>query len=341
MRLKIITAFIIYSIGYYQAAAQEERDIYLQIGPSDATKYLERYLGPVFNGIGYGFTSGWYTTAETHDKFGFDITITGNVAFIPSEERTFLFKNSDFSNIQLSAGNEGAVPTFFGPQNIDDRVELTVLDDDGESLVRVTAPPGAINMKQRIGFNAVPVPMFQVGVGLFKKTDLKIRWVPKLTFDGTSVAMFGLGVQHDVAQWVRRLAVKDVSISVLAAFNGLKAKTDLSYGDDPQTRDNQGVFQINGFNLQVIGSKEYIDLITIFGGVGYSRAGSRIRVLGTFPVDESFEELPPDPIDFTYGNNSLNLSMGITVKLLFITATVCHTIQTYQVTTLGLGVSVR
>ena len=41
----------------------------------DASKLSEDYVNPFVKGLMYNMNSGWYTTAKTHNKFGFDITI--------------------------------------------------------------------------------------------------------------------------------------------------------------------------------------------------------------------------------------------------------------------------
>ncbi|MEP0367747.1 MAG: DUF6588 family protein [Cyclobacteriaceae bacterium] len=327
-------------LGSVTSEAQDEQDIYLQVGAEEGKQFLESYLAPLFSGVGYGFSAGWYNTGETHDPLGFDITISGSLAFIPKSDFTFRFNNSEYEKLQLSNESSAQLPTIFGPQNKEQRPELTILDENDETLVRVTSPPGAIDMKDVIGFDAVPIPMVQIGLGLYAGTDIKFRYLPKLDFGRASVSMFGMGLQHDLGQWFKRTKYQNVSISLLGAFNGLTTTGDLSYSD-PDTKNNKGVFKINGVNFQLIGSKEYLDLITIYGGVGFARAGSRVQILGNYPIDEQYEQLTKDPIDFRYSQSSMNFTAGLTVKLLFITLGLSHTMQKYQVTTASIGISVR
>lgn len=321
------------------ASAQGEEDIYFQVGVDDGEQYLKDYLRPVFNGIGYGFTGGWYNTAETHKQWGFDIVVSTSVAFVPKDDLSFKFDNSDYERLRVASGT-AQLSTAFGPQNKADRPELIVINEDEEELVRFTSPPGAINMKSKVGFNAIPMPMYQVGFGLIKNTDLKLRILPKINVGDGSVSMFGIGFQHDIARWFKVMQWQDVSFSALGAFNNLTLKYDLDY-DSPTTSGNMSVVKLNGFTLQAIASKEYYNVITIFGGLGYSRAGSRLQILGVYPANEINYQLPDDPIDFRYGQSSFNVSMGLTLKLFFINASIAHSIQQYQVTTASLGITIR
>ena len=341
MIYRVIIIFVVL-IHTGRLMAQDELDLFLQAGVKDAGLVIQNYLKPVFEGVGYGYTNGWYHTAKAHKTLGFDISVSANVAFVPQSNLTYTFNNTDYTNIKLTNSNSAQLPTILGPHLKSERPEVTFYND-GEEIVRTTAPPGAINLKEEIGFNAVPVPMVQAGVGVIKETDLILRFIPPISFgeDAGKVSMFGYGVKHNLGQWVTFLDYSGIDVSVLAGFSNLKVSADLSEEDDPMTSNNQGVFKINGFVLQGIVSKEYINVFTIYGAVGYSRAGSRTQILGTYPIDPDFEQLPVDPIDLKYSNGSMNLTMGLRVRIVALTFSSAFTLQEYPVLSLGLGVSVR
>ena len=338
-RVIIGCIFLLYTA---RLTAQDELDLFLQAGVDDAGRVIQNYLKPVFEGVGYGYTNGWYHTAKAHETLGFDISVSANVAFIPKANLTYTFNNDEYTNIKLTNSNSAQLSTVLGPYNKSERPEVTFYND-GEEIVRTTSPPGAINLKEEIGFNAMPVPMVQAGIGVIKETDLILRFIPPISFgeDAGKVSMFGYGIKHNLGQWVTFLDYSGIDVSVLAGFSNLKISGDLSEEDDPVTSNNEGVFKINGFVLQGIVSKEYIKVFTIYGAVGYSRAGSRTQVLGTYPVDSDFEQLPVDPIDLKYSNSSMNLTMGLRVRIVALTFSSAFTLQEYPVLSLGLGVSVR
>ena len=57
-------------------------------------------------------------------------------------------------------------------------------------------------------------------------------------------------------------------------------------------------------------------------------------------VDSSFE-LEEDPIDLDFKSSSPRATIGMMVKLLFLTLHADYTIQKYNVLTAGVGVSIR
>ncbi|XOV94694.1 MAG: DUF6588 family protein [Bacteroidota bacterium] len=326
-----------------EGQAQDEWDLFLQAGVDDAGLMIQNYFKPVFEGVGYGFTNGWYNTAKPHETLGFDISLSGNIAFVPQSRLTYTFNNSDFTNIQLSSGGSTDVSTVLGPFQKGERPELTFYNN-GDEVIRATSPPGAIDLKEEIGFNAIPVPMVQAGIGIIKETDIIVRFIPPLSFgdDFAKIGMIGFGVKHNLGQWITMLDYSGIDVSFLAGYSNLKIRTDLSKDSDPATQQNEGIFNINGLVLQGIVSKEYVNIFTIYGALGFSRAGSRTQILGFYPInDPDFEPLPEDPIDLKYGNGSMNLTAGLRIRLVAITINTAYTFQEYPVLSLGLGVSVR
>ncbi len=325
----------------FSLKAQDELDLFLQAGVEDAGLMIQEYLKPVFKGVGYGYTNGWYHTAKPHETFGFDISVSANIAFVPQSELTYTFYDADYTNIQLSDPSNSNLPTILGPYSKEERPELTFYNDGVEEL-RATAPPGAIAMKEEVGFNAVPVPMIQAGIGIIKGTDLIVRFIPSIKLgEKGKLGMFGYGVKHNIAQWIKMLEYAGIDISLLAGFSNLKVTADLSDDNDPVTSNNEGVFKMNGFVLQGIVSKEYINIFTIYGGVGYSRAGSSTQILGTYPIDADFEQLPVDPIDLKYASSSMNLTAGLRIRVVAVSINAAYTLQEYPVLSAGVGFTLR
>ena len=81
-----ILLFFISSAGYAQFS---QLGNVMSTGVDDAQKILGAYITPYANGMGAGLSGGWYNTAKPHKLGGFDVTITANVVFIPSADKTF------------------------------------------------------------------------------------------------------------------------------------------------------------------------------------------------------------------------------------------------------------
>ena len=71
----------------------------LLLAGEDASLLTENYLSPAASGLMSGMNSGWYSTAKTHKKLGFDITIGTSMSFMPSSAQTFNFKPDQYNYI--------------------------------------------------------------------------------------------------------------------------------------------------------------------------------------------------------------------------------------------------
>ena len=202
----------------FAGKAQIDFASFLEAGAADAEKLLEGYLRPAFLGFGYGINSGWYNTAKPHKLLGFDITPTVSFAFVPSKAEFFSIDDSEFTNLSVigtidASGNVGSriteSPTLFGPNLPNEGLPLlqytsdngTPGDTSDDTQISISAPTG-LGLDEAIGLSAVPSGMVQVGIGLFKNTELKLRIIPKIeaTNDqGQSefeFEMFGIGFMH-------------------------------------------------------------------------------------------------------------------------------------------------
>lgn len=324
-----------------QVKAQFDIGNILESGVSDASTYLQSYVEPAFRGFGSGLNSGWYNTAQPHQFLGFDITVNISAAMVPTALETFTFRNSDYSNVFYRDGSQVNVPTLMG-QNLgaDDLPELSFrdfndLDNDGDTndeLLRISALTG-LGLEEQLPVNAVPVPMAQIGIGLPKGTELKVRFLPEIDLDGEgSVQLFGLGVVHDIKQWLPGGDMLPLDLSAFVGFTNMKSSIVID-SDAGQTAN----FNASAWTAQVIASKQLL-FFTFFGGVGYSNSNVDFSMLGTY---ETETETLVDPIDFSFSDSGLRANAGLRIKLLFLTLTGEYTIQEFNTITAGVGISIR
>lgn len=314
--------------------AQSDIDVYLEAGAEDASKLIQSYLTPALNGFGYGMNNGWYNTAKAHKTLGFDLTVTVSAVKVPSSKEFFTFRNSDYKNIKVANG-EAQLPTLMGPNQ--DGPELEIYDENGQATgVSVTSIPG-IGLKDEIGINAVPVPMAQLGIGIAKNTDLKFRYIPKIDLDGDGdIGLFGIGVMHDVKQWIPGIKLLPFDLSALVGYTKLTANYNLEGNIDG---DNQkGEFSATGFTFQGIISKQF-SVLTLYGALGYNSTSTSAKVLGTYEL-EDYETLV-DPVDLSFGEGSMMFTAGFRLKLAILTLHADYTLNKYPVITAGVGFSVR
>src|SRR5690554_8064104 len=95
----------------------------------DANKLAKNYVNPFVKGFMADLNSGWYTTAKTHDKFGFDITINPSVAFVPAADEFFDFKQSDYQYLSLPNG-ETSLPTLMSSAEQETMVRVSIPFDN-------------------------------------------------------------------------------------------------------------------------------------------------------------------------------------------------------------------
>lgn len=331
-KLYIIFVFV---FGSFMTQAQDF-DLYLEAGASDANKLLENYFAPAFKGFGYALNGGWLNTAKPHKSLGFDITVSTSLARVPDKDLLFSFVNSDYSNIQLRSGSSADLPTFFGPRTDPDQLPELVINPGTDDEFRFTAPQG-FDIEEEFQLNAVPAVMGQLGIGLFKNTELKIRWTPELDIDdeGSTFKLIGFGVLHDVKQWIPGLKLAPIDLSAFVGYT--KMTTEYVIDANPSNLQ-KGVFDVNGLVIQAMVSKQ-LSILTVYGGIGFNSATTNLSLLGDY--DTGTIDLPTDPIDFNFSTSSPRATVGLRLKLAILTLHADYTLQEYNLITAGVGLSVR
>ena len=179
------------------AVAQSDLDNLIKGSTEDANYLVKGYITPALNTVGYGLNQGWYNTAKPHKVLGFDLTITAAAISIPSADLSYRVENSKLSTIDLvtptPTGGGANVPTIFGSD-----VAPTYRFRAGGSTFQ--GAPG-LNLDIPVAGTAVPIPMVQLGIGLPKGTDVKLRFFPNTGLgaggrDGSIDFLWRLGVQH-------------------------------------------------------------------------------------------------------------------------------------------------
>ena len=312
------------------AATQEDIDVGLQ----DANLLIEGYVSPLLKGVGLGLCNGWYNTAMPHKTLGFDLGFVAGIAFIPDED---LFYNVQGLQLVESRDGDAEVPTIFGPTN----APFYQLKSNSASYFEAK---GGLDMKKEVGFNGVPYAIPQLGIGIVKGTDIKIRYLPTITLgeDEGSIKVIGFGVMHDITQHIAGLKNIPFNLSGLVGFT----KVDMNYDYiDPVTETlGEGTFRMKSTTIQAIISKE-IAIATFYGSLGYNIVKSGLQMKGDYIVDEFPGVLPPqtvsDPVDLDLSTTSPRFTLGMRLKLAILTLNADYTFQKYKTLNVGIGFSVR
>lgn len=340
-RLIALTAFSIFLS--VQAFAQEDLDKFLQESANDAEKLVGAYMSPFMKSVSSGLNQGWYNTAKPHKIAGFDITVTGNLMTIPNDEMFYNVVKLNLEEIEMDPTSPDYesptvqnAPTIFGPE----RAPIFRLQSD--PLSGTFEGPAGIDLKGNLGKNIVPVPMVHLGFGLPKGTDIKFRFIPNMGI-GTDATfgLWGVGVMHDIKQWIPGMKSLPFDLSAFAGYTRLKLEG--TFPDDPYRQDARGLMHMNATTVQGVISKK-ISVLTVYGGAGYNLAKSKLALLGSYDInqDGDFSDTrEKDPLDIDFAASGPRVTAGFRLKLAVITLHADYTLQKYKSLSIGLGINVR
>ena len=282
----------------------------------EAQYIVEGYISPLAISLGTALNNGWYNTAKPHKLGGFDVTFTANFVLIPDEAKTF---NITEKGGAYFTGEETA--TIFG----EDGGEITYTDVWGGEESS-TMPPG-------LAIPIIPIPMLQAGIGLIKGSEINIRYFPKKESSAGEVSLFGIGVKHDVLQWLPIVDKIPLTVSVQAGY------TQLDYKKEPILDGRTAKLNLSATTFNLILSKKLL-MFTPYIGVGYNSTGSNFSLddyrIGSVEIDgEWFEEVTIE----SYNEPKINVGFRFNITVLALQAN--YTFSKYPVATLGAGISLR
>jgi hypothetical protein len=331
--------------------AQDESDLieFLNAGPKDASKLMNAYLNPVIEGLSYGFNGGWYTTAKAHKPLGFDIGVSLNAVFIPSSKNYFKPADLNLDVAMLTSPTTGKAPTIAGPEDpttyaIDIDGDNQPDDIDGNGQPDTFNGPEGLDFKENIKISGVLAPTAQIGIGVYKNTDLKIRWMPEVEAGSTKVKLFGVGVLHDIKQHIPGIKVLPFDLSVLVAYTNIKGTSGVSGTFDAPTSDPRPQeldYNMNAWLFQALISKK-LAIFTFHGGLGFNTISTDADLTGSYIVVAGTPQGTfKDPVSLRFKNNSMRVSAGMRMNFGPIYLNGEYTLQEYSTVSVGLGVTVR
>ncbi|MFZ1806770.1 MAG: DUF6588 family protein [Cyclobacteriaceae bacterium] len=337
-RLRTLLMIMLSLTFIYQANAQDDIDQFLEQSAEDGEKLIGVYIAPAIKAFSLGMNQGWYNTAKPHKVAGVDLTFTGSLMKVPASEQLFDANALGLTELTLvdASGNprtNGNISTILGP-DIPATFSLSSTVNDGTiNQSDDVDVPGGLELGEDLKLleNKMPAAMLQLGFGLPKGTDIKFRLVPKVDVgDDGKFNLFGIGVMHDVKQYIPGL--KNIPFDLSAFIGYTKMKLDVGF--DP---GQNGVFEVKSTTIQGIASKKF-SVVTFYGGLGYNIAKSNLAMLGTYDIGGSNIK---DPVDLSYAASGFRASAGMRLKLAVFTFHADYTLQKYSALTVGFGISVR
>ncbi|MFC2116669.1 DUF6588 family protein [Bacteroidota bacterium] len=337
-------------------------------GAADAELMMTEYLRPVANALGANLNGGWYNTAKVHGTLGFHLNFNLSTSIIPDAAKTY-----DLGTLGLStaaAYSDPMAPTFFGEKGSGPNIAYTEeLEFPPGSGTMRTIPLVDYDHPGGVGIGFLPSPMINAGVGLPKGFEIMGRYMPTMKFKGLSTGLWGIGIKHDIGQWipfVKRIPVLHFSLQYgytnLKVNAKLKSVTPLLIGADDLTTTKSWDDQNFDLNTQghtanlLIGAN--LPVVCFYGGLGISTTKSNLKLNGDFPVPTVNPASPlsgpvvtdasavSDPLDIEIENKDggvlkPRLNAGIRFKFAVITLEFDYIYANYSVVTTGLGISFR
>ena len=316
---KILFTVLAGVIGFscYSQSAQSilKQDI------TQGEKLLEAYFTPIAESFGAGLNNGWYNTAKPHSLGGFDLTFTLNTVIIPNSVKTFNIKKA--GGDIFTSNNETESSTIFGSS---DETQITYTNSNTDSSFSFNMPGGFKTA-------AIPLPMIQAGIGLIKNTAIDIRYMPMLNVgDNINVNLFGVGVKHDILQWIPGIGdAIPMSLSLQGGHTSLNTELEIS--------EQTVSLNTTATTINLVASRKIL-MLTGYAGIGYNSSTTTFTAevenfdLNGVQFDEQVR------IEFE-SNNNLKANIGLRLNITLITIQADYTFSEYPTATLGLGVSLR
>ena len=321
----------------------------IQSGIHNATVLARAYSAPVSKAFGTDLNTGWLTTGKVFKPGRFEIRLFANAAFVPAEDRTFDVTAVGLNNnVRLAPGSANLAPTVFGP------------DEDGPLLnVYATNPDtqeeeglASINTPKGFGTAVAPIPMAQVNVGLFKETELMVRFIPNSTVRDLRLNLWGLGLKHNVGQWLPVISLLPFQLTAAVAYSSFESSYALDLAPqagvvnpNPADYTTQAVeFNTRAYQALLVASKTW-SAFTGYAGLNYSSAATTTGMTGNYPVTVLGEQPPHNkeirtiinPVQFQQDYRQWGFTGGFRLKLAIISFNAEGTWANYPTASAGIG----
>ena len=306
----------------------------------DARILAEGYTAPIGKTLTYALNSGWATSAKTHKKLGFGLTIGGAAPFVPDVDQ--VFTPTGLTSLSVPSGS---LSTIFGEgeeQELNFSFSESILGNEIEYQGKLSFPGG---LKDELPLGTVPAPIVQASVGVVFDTDLLVRFIPTMEMQGSTFSLTGFGLKHNIMQYFGPLDKLPLNVSVLAAISKASFEYDLSdstFGGNSSNR--KMTFEADTFTIQALASID-LPVVSAFAGLGYNAGDSQFNVSGDYSIDYGITGIGPrilkDPISIASDASGVMGIVGARLNLLFLKIFANYTIQEYNTLTAGISFNFR
>ena len=243
---------------------------------NDLVIVSDQYITPAADASIYQSTASWYSSAKALDLYEVDVSVHFNALPIGSKKKVNTVRDSEFINLDIRDGATAEVPTALGG----DTEQFYDFVIDGESY--------EMQAFEGIKESAVYHPYLQATVGLWKETDVTLRYSPKIKIDVSDYTIFGLAVKHNISQYFRNENNPNpFEFAVLGSFSTFDSNLLFDALELTPTDGNEAPLAvIEGLTVnakallfQAIGSKRWSDF-ELQGSLGFTSSAIDYTILG-------------------------------------------------------------
>ncbi|KAB2880502.1 hypothetical protein F9K33_04820 [bacterium] len=246
------------------------------------------YIQPLVNGVGMNMSSGFFHSAKTHSVLGFEFGVVAMVAMAPNKDKEYTPVVPGYTPVPA--------PTVIGDK------------DRGANYGGTVIPPG-------VGINSIPFVAPQLVVGVPFKTDVIVRFMPKVKAgDMGKVSMLGFGVKHNLNQWIP-----------------VPLPLDIAAGFTYQSVDVGSYLSANASSYHLIASKSLL-LFNFYGGFAVESSS----------MDIKYDQNGGAQVKFSAdGVNKSRIYGGVSINLLLMYLNADIDLGKYKAANVGVGFKIR
>ncbi len=347
--VKVILLLLTMGLIGSNLVAQDLEETLTRLSADAASAYVK----PIASGFGADLNSGWVTRVPEATKFSFNIsfgvvamgTFFGDPDRTFSSEGTFRFNQTQanqlipasvtnpatrqqliniITNSDIDVGLNG--PTIVGSKTDNVKIEFKggtyTANNETVNLpaqeVELTGVGGILE-----DLPLLPLAAPQLSVGTVYGTELAIRFLPsiKINDDLGEFSYFGIGVNHNVGQWIPTPIPVDISVGIFTQ--------SLKVGD---------FFKSSAFQFGVFAGKTFgAGVFSVSPYLGLSMESSSMEVSYDFKSSTPAGDVTV-PIKFELeGENSFRLRIGTSFNIAVLKIFVDYNLAKYNSVSAGIG----
>ncbi len=317
---------------------------YLLLASDDTSLLMKNYINPLTEGMLSGLNNGWYHSAKTHKKLGFDITILANASIVPTSKQSFQFNADDYQYLTSSSTKINTV--MGGDNNV--VIDIRIPEAGNYKIASFRMPDG---IKDDVPLNAVPSPMIQASVGLFFDTDVTLRILPEIKTNDVKGNLIGIGLKHNLMQYFGPLEKLPLNVSIFGGFTKMDVKYLLGDIDGLSGSNQEATFELTSHTIQALASLD-LPIITLYGGLGFEKGISTLKLNGSYNLEYDIQDgngntigtivdSVTNPINMDFNTSGISAKLGARLNLGFFKVFGDYSVKDYNTITVGIAFSFR